>query len=170
MLGTILNTLPFDIEVADEYACRVYRLSKGKLASIKLFQGAMGELAVSRWDGAESYARCIQHLRTASEGNLTDFRFDFVDSMGRQVDPKSNSCDLVFRGYNSLLVTEGKARAGIVYVSLDAQCPSCRTFEFTGFMLGEKVATYPVETNKQTGGKYHKVPTGYLTLPSDWRK
>lgn len=168
MLGERLDTLPFDLEVADEYAARVNRLTRNKLSVSKLFQGAMGELAFARWDSQETYERCVHHLRTASEGNRDDFSFDFADRRGRPVDPKSNSCDNVLKGWNSLLVTQGKALDGVLYVSLDALVPSCRAFEFTGYLDGARVREFPTEVNKQTGNRYHKVPTGRLILPKDW--
>lgn len=169
-MPVILPTEHSDLDIAETYAVDVFRRDPKKRPEA-FFAGAMGELAFARWDGPETYERCVEHLRRATAPTKEDFRYDFVSKRSYLVDVKTVGYDNVCQGFGDLLVT--KADPDVTYVLLHSLGPSGRIFEFAGWMMGSQI-TDPHDPSRgfkplaRDNHKFIRVPKGKLNLVSDW--
>ncbi len=160
----ILPTQSQDLDIAETYALDVFRRDPKKRPE-SFYAGALGELAFARWDGPETYERCVEHLRRATSPTKEDFRYDYVSRRSMLIDVKTVGYDNVSQGWGDLLIS--KPDPDVTYVLLYALGPSNRIFEFAGWMFGDVVRTQykPLARDAQ---KFTRVPKGKIQLPSTW--
>lgn len=137
----ILPTQSQDLDIAEDYALSVSQADPRKNPETFYF-GALGELAFARWDGPETYERCVEHLRRAASPTKEDWRYDFVTK-------------------NSYLVD-------VTYVQVSALDPSARVFEFSGWIMGSEVIDLELKPLARDNHKFLRVRREHLNPVDKW--
>jgi len=161
----ILSTQPQDIDIAEAYALDVCQSDPRKNPET-FYTGALGELAFARWDGPETYDRCVAHLRRGAAPAAEDWRYDFVSRRSYLIDVKSVGYDNVRRGFGDMLIS--KPDPDVTYVLLYSLGPSNRVFEFSGWVLGSQIHDMALKPLARDNHKFVRVRKRDLNPIDKW--